>query len=146
MCPHKDLCVAVLFTVARSRKQPKSLSASKWRKKLRYKHIIRYYTLKKGMDWYIQPHRWISQILFQVKEAKHKRQHTVWFHLGEILLKVKLWAMKAGSLLSGAGDQGGGNTIKGQKGTFSEWWNCSIWFGWNVNDCIQSSKFIKQYA
>lgn len=44
MCPHKDLCVAGLLTVARNRKQPKSLSASKRINKRRYKHIIRYYT------------------------------------------------------------------------------------------------------
>lgn len=51
---------------------------------------------------------WISKLLFSVKEDRHKRPHTAWFHSFEILKKAKLQWQRTDYVLpnNGGGKKG----------------------------------------
>lgn len=70
----------------------------------------------------------ISKALYQLREARHRRVHTMWFHLYEIL-KTKLEWQKTYQWLPGAWNKGRGFIAKGHEKTFcgdgNVWWN--IW-------------------
>ena len=79
---------------------------------------------KKGLPyWHTwSPGGWISKAL-EVKEARHKRRRTAWFHLYEILEKAKTIVIESRSVVA-RGD-GEGNPAKRPQGT-QGWWKRSV--------------------
>ena len=77
-----------LFGVAKKWRQPKCSSASKWVNKMWYIHTTGYYSATKK-EWNINTYCDMNEFKKQVKEARYKRPHIVWFHSYEMSRRGK---------------------------------------------------------
>ena len=67
--------IAVLFTVARTRKQPRSLLADAWIRKLWYIYTIEYYTVIKRNALELVLMRWMKLKPTIQSEVSQKEKH-----------------------------------------------------------------------
>ena len=67
--------IAVLFTVARTRKQPRSLLADAWIRKLWYIYTMEYYSAIKKNTLESVLMRWIKLKPIIQSEISHKEKH-----------------------------------------------------------------------
>lgn len=81
--------IAVLFTIAKKKKQRKCPSTNEWINKIFYIHIIKYYsTTKTSADTCYEIDE--PQKYAKWREPDTKRLHMVWFHLYEIMKKREI--------------------------------------------------------
>ena len=83
----KDTCtpvfIAALFTIARTRKQPRYSSADEWIRKLWYIHTMKYYSAIKKNAFESVLMRWmkLEPITQSEVSQKEKRQYSILTHI-----------------------------------------------------------------
>lgn len=91
ICPHEDLYMDVYSCIihySQNWKWPKCSSKGEWISKLKHIHAIECYSAIK--KWLICTTAWVYlKTLCQLKEVRHKRLHSIWFPLYNILEKGK---------------------------------------------------------
>lgn len=95
-CLHKTydcmwVCTVALLIINPTRKQPTCLSTGEWINKSHHIHTIaQHYPIKKRNKLLLSNNTGeIANALCQLKDARLKRLHTMWFYLYDILEKAK---------------------------------------------------------
>ena len=81
----KDTCtpvfIAALFTIARTRKQPRYSSADEWIRKLWYIHTMKYYSAIKKNAFESVLMRWMKLKPIIQRDVSQKHQYSILTHI-----------------------------------------------------------------
>ena len=75
---HTPLCIAALFTMAQTRKQPKRPSTEEWIKKMWYRYTMEYYLAIKKNEIMPFPTTWMELESATLNEISQRRRNIIW--------------------------------------------------------------------
>ena len=78
---HTPLCIAALFTMAQTRKQPKRPSTEEWIKKMWYRYTMEYYLAIKKNEIMPFPTTWMELESATLNEISQRRRNILWCSL-----------------------------------------------------------------
>ena len=77
-----------LFTVAKTRKQPKCSLTNEYTKKMWYVYIVEYYSVIKKNEIMPFAATWMDLEIITLSEVNQKKTNTIWYHL---YVESKIW-------------------------------------------------------
>ena len=84
------LMFIALFTVTMRWKQPKCPLTDEWINQMWCIHTVRYYSTSKRKENLTHATVWMNQSIMLSEIKSHSKMNTVWFHLNEVPLVVRL--------------------------------------------------------